>query len=81
MLYKLVVVPPLTASSETFIGEDAVIPVMDIAGVEGKDEDDNFLLALILGFGVILVMVDEPDCCIVSPNAGVFCWIGVTDIP
>ena len=58
------------------MGDEDVMPVMDIDEAEGI-EDDNFLLV----FGVILVMDEEPACCIVSPKAEDFCCIGVTDIP
>ena len=80
VLYILAVVPILLVPRETDVEGEAAIPVIEIAGVEGSDED-NFLWALMLALGDTLVMVDEPACCMVSPNEGVFCWIGVTDIP
>ena len=50
-----------------------LIPVMDIAGVDGSDEEDNFLLLLIPTLGVTLVIVEEPACCIVNPKVGGLC--------
>ena len=81
VLYNPLELFPFIASKETFMGDDALIPVIDIAGVEVKDEDDNFRFVLILLLGVTLVIVEDPACCIVKPRDGVFCWIGVTDIP
>ena len=72
-LYKAVPLPPFTDSSETFKGDAALTPVMDIAGEDANDEGVNFRLTFILALGVTLVIVEHPACCIVSPNVGAFC--------
>jgi hypothetical protein len=48
------------------------MPVIDMAGVDGRAED-NVLFVFILELGVILVMVEEPACCMVRPKDGGFC--------
>ena len=62
VLYRFDELAPLIVSKDTFMGDDALIPVIDIAGVEGNDEDDNFRLVPMLLFGVTLVIVEEPAC-------------------